>query len=99
MVRLSDSGVRRPNRCVPKKLTVATQVFNGSTGQLNVWCCGIAPTSAPNSPVHSWNILNFFDVANSTTPTNTATTTTTTTTMAAATTNTATTTTTTSMHK
>eukprot|EP00929_Paragymnodinium_shiwhaense_P013292 TRINITY_DN121158_c0_g1_i1.p1 TRINITY_DN121158_c0_g1~~TRINITY_DN121158_c0_g1_i1.p1 ORF type:complete len:447 (+),score=74.68 TRINITY_DN121158_c0_g1_i1:126-1466(+) len=38
--------------------TITTLILNGSTGELRIWCCGIAAADAP--PVHTWNVHSFF---------------------------------------
>jgi len=50
--RLSDPLIYRKNK------TVLTTILNGTTGTLDVWCCGVPAASAP--PHYSWSLLSFF---------------------------------------
>lgn len=52
--RLGDPGVYNA------KGTLVTLVLNGTTGHLNIWCCGVS-AAAGNEPVYSWNIRGWFD--------------------------------------
>jgi len=46
-----------------RDMTIATITLNGTTADLNVWCCGHASASTP--PLYKWNLLSFFaDLAN-----------------------------------
>jgi len=54
MARLSDHVVYSPGG------TLVTMVLNATTGILNVWCCGVPAMQAPDSPVYSLNLNNFF---------------------------------------
>jgi hypothetical protein len=39
-------------------MTLASLALDGSTGSLDVWCCGDAAAAAP--PAYRWNVLSFF---------------------------------------
>eukprot|EP00929_Paragymnodinium_shiwhaense_P029206 TRINITY_DN16796_c0_g1_i1.p1 TRINITY_DN16796_c0_g1~~TRINITY_DN16796_c0_g1_i1.p1 ORF type:complete len:425 (-),score=90.17 TRINITY_DN16796_c0_g1_i1:346-1593(-) len=56
--RLSDTA--DPSYPIFRNMTITTAVLNGLTGDLDVWCCGHAAASG-KSPLHSWNVLSFFD--------------------------------------
>lgn len=43
--------------------TLITLILNGTTGQLDIWCCGVSATSDPANPVYSFNLHSFFDAA------------------------------------
>jgi len=58
--RLSDAAIVRPNPRVLNKATIASLIVNGTTGQLDIWCCGIHPNSG-RPPVHSFNLFDFFE--------------------------------------
>jgi hypothetical protein len=51
--RLSDPLIYR------KSKTLITTILNGTTGTLDVWCCGVPATQAP--PHYSWSLTSFFD--------------------------------------
>ena len=51
-MRLSDPLIYRTNK------TLLTTILNGTTGMLDIWCCGVRATSAP--PHYSWSLLSFF---------------------------------------
>lgn len=40
--------------------TLVTLVLNGTTGEMNVWCCGVSAMSDPANPVYSFNLKHFF---------------------------------------
>lgn len=54
MARLSDPVVYSKNG------TLLTTVLNGTTGQLDIWCCGVPAMHAPSKPVYSLNLNTFF---------------------------------------
>jgi hypothetical protein len=51
-MRLGDPLIFRPGH------TLITTILNGSTGMLDVWCCGVQASSSP--PHYSWNLPSFF---------------------------------------
>jgi len=51
-MRLGDSLIYR------EKKTLITTILNGSTGMLDVWCCGVKASDSP--PHYSWNLPSFF---------------------------------------
>jgi len=51
-MRLSDPLIYRRNK------TLLTTILNGTTGMLDVWCCGVTAASAP--PHYSWSLPSFF---------------------------------------
>merc|ERR1712232_1317922 len=53
--RLSDGVVFSPTG------TLVTLVLNGTTGRLNVWCCGVSASSAFRKPMYTWNLFGFFN--------------------------------------
>jgi len=40
--------------------TLVTLILNGTTGQLNIWCCGVSAASNPTKPIYSFNLKTFF---------------------------------------
>merc|ERR1719215_930432 len=54
MVRLSDPMV------FSQSGTLVTVIVNGTTGSIDVWCCGVPPMASPDKPVYSWNMHTFF---------------------------------------
>lgn len=53
IARLSDPAVFM-------ETTLMTLILNGTTGLMNIWCCGVSAASAPETPVYSFNLLSFF---------------------------------------
>jgi len=53
-MRMSDPLIYRTNK------TLLTTILNGTTGTLDVWCCGVRATSAP--PHYSWSLHSFFAI-------------------------------------
>merc|ERR1719399_1088047 len=40
--------------------TLVTLILNGTTGDLNIWCCGVSAASHPSEPIYSLNLRRFF---------------------------------------
>jgi len=58
-VRLLLSDASDPRYPIFRNMTLVTMILNGTTGDLDVWCCGLSANSgAP--PVYRWNAINFF---------------------------------------
>merc|ERR1712176_28086 len=55
--RLSD--IADPKIPIYRDITLTTMVYDGTTGRMNVWCCGHSAASGP--PLYSWDMLHFFD--------------------------------------